>query len=136
MAWLAPTLYYVLSVGALGVTGKLALRHLHWPDLILWSGLGYVVVASFLLITGHTSIRVTAGSWWAMLSAALAISGLIALYVALGHGDATKVSAISAAYPAVTLLLAAATLSEALTVARVAGVALVVVGVIVLTVAK
>ncbi|MCW3066414.1 MAG: EamA family transporter [Solirubrobacterales bacterium] len=136
MAWLAPTLYYVLSVGALGVTGKLALRHLHWPDLILWSGLGYVVVASFLLITGHTSIRVTAGSWWAMLSAALAISGLIALYVALGHGDATKVSAISAAYPAVTLLLAAATLSEALTVARVAGVALVVLGVIVLTVAR
>jgi uncharacterized membrane protein len=136
MAWLAPTLYYVVAVGALGVTGKLALRHLSWPDLILWSGLGYAVVASFLLITGHTTLRVTAGSWWAILSAAVAISSLIALYVALGHGDATKISAISAGYPAVTLLLAAATLSEAVTVARVAGVALVVGGVVLLTVAR
>ena len=70
-----------------------------------------------------------------MASAALAISGLIMLYVALGTGEATKVVTVSAAYPAATLLLAAAFLSEAITVARLAGVALVIVGVVVMTVA-
>jgi hypothetical protein len=35
MGWLLPTPYYVVAVGALGVTGKPALRTLDWTDLIL-----------------------------------------------------------------------------------------------------
>jgi len=136
MAWLLPTLYYVVAVGALGVTGKLALRTLDWPDLILWTGAGYIVVASFLLATGQTSLRVSHDTGWAIASGALAISGLIALYLALGHGDAGKVISIAAAYPAVTLVLAAAFLSEALTAGRVAGTALIIAGVVTVTLAK
>jgi|tagenome__1003787_1003787.scaffolds.fasta_scaffold20826449_2 transporter family protein len=136
MAWLLPTLYYVVAVGALGVTGKLALRTLDWPDLILWTGAGYIVVASFLLATGQTSLRVSHDTGWAIASGALAISGLIALYLALGHGDAGKVISITAAYPAVTLVLAAAFLSEALTAGRVAGTALIIAGVVTVTLAK
>jgi bacterial/archaeal transporter family protein len=133
MLWLLPTLYYVLAVGALGVTGKLALRTLAWPDLILWSGIGYMLVVCFLLASGHTTLRVHSDSWWAMASAVLAISSLITLYLALGIGEAGKVSAVSGAYPAVTLLLAAAVLSEPMTLARIAGVVLVVIGVVILT---
>ena len=136
MLWLGPTLYYVLAVGGLGVTSKLALRSLAWQDVILWSGIGYVLVASFLVIVGQAGVRASTNTWWAALSAALAISSLIALYLALGHGDATKVAAISAGYPAVTAVIAAATLGEALTVARIAGIALVVGGVVLLTVVK
>ena len=136
MAWLLPTLYYVVAVGALGVTGKLALRTLDWPDLILWTGAGYIVVASFLLATGQTSLRVSHDTGWAIASGALAISSLIALYLALGHGDAGKVISITAAYPAVTLVLAAAFLSEALTAGRVAGTALIIAGVVTVTLAK
>jgi len=136
MAWLLPTLYYVVAVGALGVTGKLALRTLDWPDLILWTGAGYIVVASFLLATGQTSLRVSHDTGWAIASGALAISGLIALYLALGHGDAGKVISITAAYPAVTLVLAAAFLSEALTAGRVAGTSLIIGGVVTVTLAK
>jgi uncharacterized membrane protein len=134
--WLAPTIYYVVAVGGLGVTSKLALRTLAWQDVILWSGVGYILVASFLLIVGQAGVRASTNTWWAALSAALAISSLISLYLALGHGDATKVAAISGAYPAVTALLAAATLGEALTMARIVGIVLVVGGVIILTVAK
>jgi uncharacterized membrane protein len=134
--WLGPTLYYVLAVGALGVTGKLALRTLVWQDLIVWSGIGYVVVAGILVAVGQAGVRSVTGTWWAMLSAALAITSLVSLYYALTHGDTTKVAAISAAYPAVTAVLAAATLSEALSAARVAGIALVVCGVVLLTLAK
>jgi transporter family protein len=136
MGWLPPTVYYVVAVGALGVTSKLALRTLAWQDLILWSGIGYVAVSTVLLASGQTSLRFHAGSGWAAFSAALAITSLVALYVALNSGKAGVVVPVTAAYPVVTLLLAAAVLAEALTVARVAGVALVVGGVVVLTTAS
>lgn len=129
MTWLIPTLLYVVLVGALGITGNLALRTLSWPDLILWTGAGYVVISLLLLAIGQTAIRVTTGTGWAMLSGVLAIAGLVMLYLALGSGSAGKVVAISAAYPAVTLVLAAAFLSEPLSVGRVIGAALIVAGV-------
>jgi bacterial/archaeal transporter family protein len=118
------------------VTGKLALRTLNWPDLILWTGAGYILVSAVLLLIGQTQVRFTAGTAWAMASGVLAIGGLIMLYVALGSGSAAKVVAISSAYPVVTLMLAAAFLSEALTVGRVAGTALIVLGVVIITLVK
>ena len=133
MTWFLPTLAYVLAVGSLGVTAKLALRTLAWPDLILWTGAGYIVVATVLIILGRTDVRYVEGTAWAMLSGALAITGLIMLSVALGRGQASTVTAVSAAYPAVTLVLAAAFLSEGLSVARGVGVGLVIGGVVVLT---
>ena len=133
MGWLAPTLYYVVAVGALGVTSKLALRSLVWQDLILWTGLGYILVAGVLLALGQTAVRVSDGTGWAALSAAVAISSLIALYLALNVGKAGTVIPVTAAYPAVTLVLAAAFLSESLTLVRVGGALLVVTGVVILT---
>ena len=58
------------------------------------------------------------------------------LYLALGQGKASTVAAVTAAYPVVTLIQAAAFLAEALTVGRAVGVGLVVVGVIVLTLSE
>lgn len=135
LRWLIPTIVYVFFVGALGVTGKLALRTLSWYDLILWTGIGYVLAAGTLLALGRTELRIVTGTGWAIASGAAAITSLIALYLALGTGDAGKVSAISAAYPAVTLLLAAIFLSEPLTLGRVAGAGIVVAGVVVITLA-
>ena len=136
MAWLVPSVVYVLLVGALGVTGKLALRTLHWPDLILWTGIGYIVVAGILLVRGQTALRVVTGSGWAAASGALAIGGLVALYLALGAGDAGRVVAFSAAYPAVTLILGALFLSESLTVGRAVGACLIMAGVVVVSLSK
>jgi bacterial/archaeal transporter family protein len=131
--WLIPTLTYVALIGGLGVTSKLALRSLTWHDLILWTTVGYVLVSVVMLLGGLTDARVVSGTWWAILSGALAIGGLVALYVALGTGEAGKVIPVSAAYPAVTLLLSALVLSESVSLARCAGLALVVGGVVVLT---
>lgn len=131
--WLLPTLGYVVGLGALGVTSKLALRTLPWQQLIVWSGVGYVITAGVLLGLKPTGLRWETNVLWAMLSAALAIVSLILLYVALGTGQASKVIPVSAAYPAVTLILSALVLSENVSLARVAGMVLVVVGVVVLT---
>ena len=76
MAWLVPTLWYVLALGGLSITSKLALRGLVWQDLILWSGIGYVFVATYLVLSGQAGIRDTPNTWWAVLSAAIAITGL------------------------------------------------------------
>jgi bacterial/archaeal transporter family protein len=136
LRWLAPTLVYVVGVGALGITGKLALRTLAWPQLVLWTAVAYATVAAVLLLTGHAAVRFTHGTLWALASGGLAVGSLVVLYLALGPGEAGKVIAISAAYPAITLLLAAAFLSEALTVGRVVGAGLVVAGVVTLTLAR
>jgi transporter family protein len=130
MAWLIPSALYVLMVGGLGITGKLALGTLRWPDLVLWTGVGYVVVAAILLVRGQTAIQYTTGTLWAIASGALAIGGLVTLYLALGAGEAGRVTAISAAYPAVTLLLGALFLSEPLTLGRVIGAGLIMAGVV------
>ena len=135
MGWLVPTAYYVVAVGALGITSKLALRTLPWQDLILWSGLGYVAVAVVLVASGQASLRLTVDGGWAAASAALAITSLVALYVALNTGRASVVVPVTAAYPAVTLILAAAFLDERITLAKAGGVALVIGGVVLLTVA-
>jgi transporter family protein len=131
--WIVPTLYYVLAVGVLGIFAKVALRTLQWPDLILWTGIGYVVAAGVLLALGRTRVAFVPGTFWAVCAGATAISGLIAFYFALGRGQAGTISAISAAYPVVTVVLAAIFLAEGLTVARGVGAGLVVAGVVVLT---
>lgn len=133
--WLVPTLVYVAAVGALGVTSKLALRTLPWQALVTWTGLGYVCVTAFLLVSGQARLGFVHDTSWAVLSGVMAIGGLVALYLALTTGEASKVVPISAAYPAVTVLLSAAALSESVSLARAGGMALVVGGVIVLTTA-
>jgi bacterial/archaeal transporter family protein len=131
--WLIPTLGYILVLGSLGVTSKLALRTLSWQDLLLWTTVGYIITSIFLLALNQADFHWESNVWWAILSAVLAISALILLYVALGTGEASKVIPVSAAYPAVTLILSAITLSEHVSLARVGGVLLVVAGVVVLT---
>ena len=136
LRWLLPTVLYVVLIGGLGVASKLALRDLAWQDLIVWTTVGYIVVAVVMLAGGHASLGLGEGSAWAMLAGALAIGGLIALYIALGTGEASKVVPVSAAYPAVTLLLSALFLSESVSPARACGMTLVVAGVVVLTAAR
>lgn len=133
---MVPTLGYVLAVGALGVSSKLALRTLPWQGLLVWMGAGYPIVLVVLLALGDLDVTLVADTWWAMASASLAVGGLIALYVALGTGEASKVVPVSAAYPVVTLVLSALVLSESLTFARAGGMMLVVCGVVLITAAR
>lgn len=134
--WLLPTAVYVLAIGALGVVSKTALYSMAWQGLVVWMGIGYAVLVVVLLLTGDLALTLNADTWWAIASAVLVIAGLVLLYLALGAGDANKVVPVSAAYPAVTLLLSVVALSESLTVPRLAGMLLVVGGVSILTAAK
>jgi transporter family protein len=131
--WLIPTMIYVVTLGALGVTSKLALKHLQWQDLVLWLGIGHAVSVIGLLSSRQAKVRIVPGTGWAILAAITAIIGLVALYVALSTGQASKVVPISGAYPAVTLIFSALFLRERLSLGRAIGVALVVAGVVIVT---
>jgi uncharacterized membrane protein len=134
-AWLVPTLAYVVTLGALGVTSKLALRTLSWQELVVWTTGAYALAAVAILALGHGSLHFETNTWWAVLSALIVVSSLVLLYVALGNGEASKIIPITAAYPAVTLIGAALFLSESISPAKVGGMLLVLAGVVVLTVA-
>lgn len=134
--WLIPTIGYVVVVGALGVTSKLALRSLTWQTAIVATAAVYVVATIVFAALGQVRFGSGIDVFWAFASGVLAVGSLILLYVALGTGEAGKVVPISAAYPAVTLVLAAIFLSEALTLGRAAGALLVIGGVVVLTAVK
>jgi bacterial/archaeal transporter family protein len=135
MSWLIPSLLYMLMIGTLGVTTKLALRHLTWQQVIIWTAIVYAVIAIIMLAGGMASVRVGAGTLMAVLSGMLAAGGLIAFFFALRHGAASKVVPITSAYPLVTLVLSAVVLTEHVTALRLFASGLVVGGVILLSLA-
>lgn len=134
--WLIPTLGYVAAVGALGVTSKLALRSVSWQAAIVATAGVYLLATAVFAALGEIRFGSGVDTFWAFASGTLAVGSLILLYLALGSGEASKIVPITAAYPAVTLVLAAIFLSEALTLGRVAGALLVIGGVVVLTTVK
>jgi 4-hydroxybenzoate polyprenyltransferase len=136
----------VAALVAVGITAAVS----NWQTLLTLTGfvalqaaysykLKHVLIVDVMAIAAGFVLRAYAGlisievrfSVWLLLC-----TGLIALYLALGNGDAGKVVSITAAYPAVTLVLAAAYLSEAITPGRAIGTALIVGGVVIVTLAK
>ncbi|HSI03042.1 MAG: EamA family transporter [Myxococcota bacterium] len=69
-----------------------------------------------------------AGSAWATAAAVLVGIGIVALLYAMRSGPSSSAVALTATYPAVTLVLAVLFLGESITLTRVAGVAAIAVG--------
>jgi transporter family protein len=135
MAWLIPTIGYVVALGVWGVAGKLALRSLSWGDVLVVTAVVYGLTAIVLLALGRGGVRFEANTWWALVAAVCVVSALIFFYLALESGEASKVVPISAAYPAVTLVLSAIFLAESISLVKVGGLVLVIGGVVLLSVA-
>ena len=135
MAWLIPTIGYVVALGVWGVAGKLALRSLSWGDVLVVTAVVYGLTAIVLLALGRAGVRFEANTWWALVAAVCVVSALVFFYLALESGEASKVVPISAAYPAVTLVLSAIFLAEDVSLIKVGGLALVIGGVVLLSVA-
>ena len=131
--WLVPSVLYILLLGGLGVTTKLALRDVTWQDVIAWTAVVYAIICITMLVSGQASLRLGAGTFWAIASAVLASTALIAFYIALGKGDASRVVPFTSAYPVITLILSALVLAEKITVVRGAAALLVVIGVALLS---
>jgi bacterial/archaeal transporter family protein len=132
-SWLLPTLGYIVTLGAAGVTTKLALRTITWQQLVLWVPLVYAAFSIAFVAFSGARLPFGAGGAWALLTAVLAASALILFFVALTRGQASRIVPATSAYPVVTLLGSALFLSESITLARIAGTALVIAGVVLIS---
>jgi uncharacterized membrane protein len=131
--WVAPTLGYIVLLGAGGVTAKLALRTIAWEQLVLWVPVAYLCFALAFVLARGTDFPLGAGGAWAAATAFCASSALILFFYALTKGPANQVTPATSAYPVVTVIGSAIFLSEKLTLVRGIGTALVVAGVVLLS---
>jgi bacterial/archaeal transporter family protein len=131
--WLIPSLAYIGLLGGLGVTTKLALRHVSWQEVIIWTAIVYAVIAIGMLALGQGRVGIGPGTVAAVASGVLASTALVVFYIALRSGDASRVVPLTSAYPVVTLILSALVLAERITVLRGAGALIVVCGVVLLS---
>jgi transporter family protein len=131
--WLIPALCYLVLTAGLGITTKLSLRHLRWPDIVVWTAIVYAVSVVVIARVRGVHLGLSVGDAWAVASAVLAVAGLVALFVALDNGPVTKVVPVTAAYPLVSALLAVAVFSERISLVRACGMVLVVLGVVLLS---
>jgi uncharacterized membrane protein len=131
--WIAPAVGYLFLTGIIGVTIKLALRGVKWPELVLWSAIVYAVVALVLLAFGNRAIHFDASGGWAIATGICAVLGLICAIIALRHGPAVVVVPVMSAFPVVTILASLAFLGESVSAIQALGAGLVLAGVILLS---
>lgn len=131
--WLLPALGFLVANGLLGIATKLALRDVGWRSILAWASAWYVLLGVVLLLFG-VGFVVDENIEWALAVGVLVPGGLLFFYVALVTGEVSRVIPIGASYPAVTVLAAAAFLDEPLTVTRILGTLLVIVGVVLVSI--
>jgi hypothetical protein len=85
--WLLPALGFVLLTGLLGITIKLALRDVRWPELLIWTAIVYAMLAVGSIPLGNTRMHLGMGAVWAVASGLCAAVGLICSFVALRHAS-------------------------------------------------
>ncbi len=122
----------LLLWGAYGIAGKFAVREIGL-QVLLWSPVVWVLMlpACFLIFKELWPPRFDnfAGIGWAIGAGLLGVSGTIVFYWLLRGAPTNVVVPISALYPVVTVVLAFFILHEALTPMRIAGIALAVVAI-------
>lgn len=130
--WFLASLGFMFGTGVVGITTKLALRHVGWPVLVVATTIFYLSLIAVLAVKGSLRFPQAMGSWVLFVAAtgALVAGTFPLLATALERADASKVVPITAAYPMVTVILAALLLSEPLTITRIAGVVAITVGVV------
>jgi uncharacterized membrane protein len=132
--WVLPAIGYILALGVMGITSKIAVQRVGWQELVLWTAAVYVGVATFLIATGQIrTVHWGYGSLMAAVSGGLAASGLILFFIVVKEANVSRAVPFMASYPVVTIILAFLVLSERLTLVQAAGAGLVVAGLVVLS---
>ena len=132
LRWLPPSVAFMIATGLVGITTKLALKHVRWQEVVAWTALAYVCVAGLLSLTSGVRLGLGPGNGWAAVSGLLAVGGIVALSLALRAGSASQVVPVTAAYPVLTVIVARVVLKENVTATGLVGMVLVVAGVILL----
>lgn len=125
-------LLVVLTMVAWGVWGlldKLAVTRAHPLVVQLYGALfSLLSIPVYLVIMKKAGVRpdFPAAAWhWIFLGTAVGVAGLVSFTYALRQAPASYVIAVTATYPAVTMILAAIFLGERVGLLQVLGIALI-----------
>jgi transporter family protein len=132
--WLLNSLLALICWGFWAFLPKLAVRHIPVRSVFLFEVIGGLLVAAFVLAT----LRERVGLQWqgivpAVLTGVAGYLGVIFFLFALETGKVSAVAPLTAVYPAITIVLGVAFLGERLSPLQVAGAALAIVGVVLLS---
>lgn len=121
----------LLLWGTYGVAAKIAVREIGLQVLI-WSQVASLILMPtyFLLFKEMLPLKLDgAGIGWAFGAGFLGVAGGVVLYLLLRDAPANVVIPISALYPVVTVILGVLFLQEELSLMRLAGIALAVIAI-------
>ncbi len=131
MSWLAYALVTVALWTGWSFLGKLALDRATPVQATIVFGIASVAAGVIALLAGQRAASWGPGALWlTAVSAACGGAGLVTFYLALDRGQASLVAPVIGMYPVVVAVLSVAFLSERLSAVQVAGVLLVVTGVV------
>ena len=130
--WLIASLGYVLAVGLVGITTKVALRYVPWPVLLVATTLAYLILTVVVLARQGFGLPPSPKSWLGpVIATGVLIAGSFVLFLlAVERADVSRVIPITASYPIVAALAAAMFLTESVSLAQIAGIGLIVSGAI------
>jgi transporter family protein len=134
--WLFYSMLSLVTWGLWGFLGKVASRSISGEGLVLVSSLGWAATFPILFTVFRTHWRPSLGSGdllWGILAGAVGSLGMLFFYVALARGEASRVVAITAAYPLITALCAFFLLGEPFSVQKVVGLAFALIGIAILS---
>lgn len=131
--WLA--IFGMICWGIAPIFAKIGLSQVNpMAGLTLRTLIAAVLVSSWVGMSGSfTQVRSIPVDSWILLAAEAILATLIgdlAYYAAIKHGQVSVVSVIMASSPLVTMLCACAFLGESLTIMRICGAALIILGII------
>ena len=125
MSWLAFSLVALGLWGAWGFLSKVATQHLPPQAVYLLAICGHGVVLGYLWLSGGLAFPWQPWGLAAGLAAGMCMAfGLLCFFKALAGGAASVVVPLTALYPLVTVILSGIVLQDAITPRHLAGVAL------------
>ncbi len=125
MNWLGFSLLALGLWGVWGFLGKMASQNLPAQMVYLLTISGHLVVVAFILVEGLGPVSWQPSGVGAALGSGLAMAVALLFFLkALARGPALVVVPLTALYPAVTVVLSWIFLREALTLRHLAGLAL------------
>lgn len=123
--WLLYSVLTIFAWGAWGFFAKLASRQMNPASVVIFGLLpGILLVLGGFTLPKFRPVWVMPAGIWVLLAGVTGVLGIVTFYIAIAHGSASIVTALTALYPAVTITLSMLILGEKLGVSQAVGIVL------------
>lgn len=131
MNWVSYAILSTVLCGLWGILSKIALNHIGFASLFIYDC--FVFFAGGLIALYLIDFKIETNYLGIIYSLLYGITGMLAtvlFILAINKGKASLVTAITAVYPCITILIAVLVLKESISIKQCLGIALSVIGVL------